>query len=144
MKEQIQALRAEADRLEQKATLLAAYDTLRSISSEEFQMRQSLNCPKWSSLTELSFAVTHVRRDIAARLGHTERVDLLVLAGMERERADSGDLITNEAAAECFATWLFDRFGQFEDIPEWSSSVDVDREQFPLGYQFWEEGRHDT
>ena len=146
--DKIQLLRAEADRLEQEATLREAYEGLRKISHAEYDVRKALDFP--DELMPLAKAVEDAQRIVARRLGHDERAEILHACGMDKERIGITDLISDGTMGSCLATWLFDRYGHWHDDFERDSTLDeLDtikraRSYCEFGVKFWEEGRHDT
>jgi hypothetical protein len=101
-----------------------------------------LDFPHW--LDALHDAEEKAQRQVAISLGHNERVDLLVNCGMERERAEIGDLIDNETMTYCLSTWLFDCLGHYEVGHDIQPMLVPCEEFWPEGVQAWKEGRHDT
>jgi hypothetical protein len=149
-----QELRQEAERLQEQANLLEAYEQLQTASQHEYRARRVVDFGDWLG-DETVDAISVMKRRIAIRLGHEERAAALVACGMEPERANLGDLCTDEYAASTLATWLFDSFGRYRDWhgiyqncederARYSAAHDKCAEHFPLGWEFWKKGRHDT
>ena len=144
MEDKIKALRAEANTLEQELTLRKAYKKMRAISRAEWEVRNALDFPE--ELQPLWQAVHDAQRTIAVRLGHDARVDTLVACGMDRGRAEIGNLTTDEETAYSLATWLFGLYGRFSGTGHFAATDHMEAclEHCPLGVEYWKEGNHDT
>lgn len=139
---QANKLRAQAADLAAKANAFEAYGKLQKAARCIFDARNTLDFPDY--LDAIDTSLEDSMRAIARRLGHDQRVDLLVRAGMDRERAEIGDLIDDDTAAVTLATWIFDIAGRWHENYEGSPEIEKIREVFPMGVKFWKEGRHDT
>ena len=139
MEDKIKALRAEADTLEKEMTYRKAYRILKEIERAQYDVRAMMEFDP--GLEGLHDTTQEAKRAIALKLGHQQRVEVLVSCGMSRERAHMEDLLTDHTTAYRLATWLFDRLGHYVQTLE---APDECLENCPLGVAYWKEGNHDT
>jgi len=140
-------LRAQAADLTAEANAFEAFGKLQKASCLIFEARQVLDFP--SKMDNLEDVLAESKRYVASRLGHKERVDLLVRAGMDREIVEEGIYIDDDVAAWTLATFLFDMAGRYDDVDDTAKIAATTilaqaGEVFPMGYQYWKEGKHDT